>query len=150
MKYICNLTDEFNEQEYEIAKYFDLDKNLVHLLYSRGIDNKEKMNKFLYPNLSNLYDPFLFENMSAVVEKIQSHLEKKSKILIYGDYDVDGITASAILIKYFNSIGANVTNFMPNRYEDGYGITIDAINKLISPTIIKPTFVTNVFVNVSL
>ena len=130
MKYICNLTDEFNEQEYEIAKYFDLDKNLVHLLYSRGIDNKEKMNKFLYPNLSNLYDPFLFENMTAVVEKIQSHLEKKSKILIYGDYDVDGITASAILIKYFNSIGANVTNFMPNRYEDGYGITIDAINKI--------------------
>ena len=62
MKYICSLSDEFNEQEYEMAKYFDLDKNLVHLLYSRGINDKEKMNKFLYPNLSNLYDPFLFEN----------------------------------------------------------------------------------------
>ena len=51
MKYICSLSDKFNEQEYEMAKYFDLDKNLVHLLYSRGIDNKDKMNKFLYLNL---------------------------------------------------------------------------------------------------
>lgn len=132
MKYICSLSDKFNEQEYEMAKYFDLDKNLVHLLYSRGIDNKDKMNKFLYPNLSNLYDPFLFENMSKVVEKIQNHLEKKSRILIFGDYDVDGITASAILIKYFNSIGANVSNFMPNRYADGYGLTIETINKIFS------------------
>ncbi len=132
MKYICNLSDEFNEECDELSKYFDLDKNLVHLLYSRGVNTKEKLNKFLYPSLSNLYDPFLFENMSAVVDKIQNHLEKNSKILIFGDYDVDGITASAILIKYLNSIGASVTNFMPNRYEDGYGLTIPTIEKLLS------------------
>lgn len=142
MKYICSLSDEFNEQEYEMAKYFDLDKNLVHLLYSRGINDKEKMNKFLYPNLSNLYDPFLFENMSAVVEKIQNYLEKKSKILIFGDYDVDGITASAILIKYFNSIGVNVSNFMPNRYEDGYGLSIPTIDKIFAQN--KPDLIITV------
>ena len=98
MKYICTLNEEFNDEHIEMAKYFDLDKHLVRLLYSRGVNSKEKLNKYLYPSLSNLYDPFLFENMSAVVEKIQNHLDKGSKILIFGDYDVDGITASAIKI----------------------------------------------------
>ena len=130
MKYICNLSSQNNTEYSEMSNYFNLDKNLVHLLYSRGINSKEKLNKFLYPSLSNFYDPFLFEDMTAVVDKIQNHLDKNSKILIFGDYDVDGITASAILIKYFNSIGASVNNFMPNRYEDGYGLTISTIEKI--------------------
>ena len=142
MKYICTLNEELNDEHIEMAKYFDLDKHLVRLLYSRGVNSKEKLNKYLYPSLSNLYDPFLFENMSAVVEKIQNHLDKGSKILIFGDYDVDGITASAILIKYFNSIGASISNFMPNRYEDGYGLTISTVEKIFEQN--KPDLIITV------
>lgn len=131
MKYVCSLKDEVNQDFInEMSKIFNLDTHLVHLLYSRGLDTQEKFKKFLYPSLTDLNDPFMFENMQEAVELIEKHISKNSKILIFGDYDVDGISASAILIKYFSSIGAKVSNYMPNRYEDGYGLTIPTINKI--------------------
>jgi len=133
MKYICSLKNQVNEDYIiEMSKLFNLDKHLVHLLYSRGIDTQEKLKKFLAPSLTDLHDPFLFEDMQNAVELIEKHISKNSKILIFGDYDVDGISASAILIKYFNSVGARVTNYMPNRYEDGYGLTIPTIDKIFA------------------
>lgn len=131
MKYVCTLDENVNIAFVEeMSKNFNLDKHLVHLLYTRGIDTPEKLKNYLYPNVSNLYDPFLFEDMEKVIEKIEQHISNNSKILIFGDYDVDGITASAILIKYFSSVGARVTNFMPNRYEDGYGLTTTTLDKI--------------------
>ena len=132
MKYICSLTEEVNKDFIEeMSKIFNLDLHLVHLLYSRGIDSQEKLKKFLNPSLTDLHDPFLFENMQDAVELIEKHITKNSKFLIFGDYDVDGISASAILIKYFESIGVKVSNFMPNRYEDGYGLTVPTIDKIL-------------------
>ncbi len=143
MKYICNLEERGNKPFIDsMSKIYNLDSRLVHLLYSRGIDSQEKLNKFLNPSLTDLYDPFLFEDMQSAVELIEHHIAKNSKILIFGDYDVDGISASAILIKYFNSIGANVSNFMPNRYEDGYGLTIATIDKIFATN--KPDLVITV------
>ncbi len=143
MKYICNLDVNRNEEFIsKMSKFYNLDQHLVHLLYSRGIDTQEKLNKFLNPNLTDLCDPFLFEDMQSVVDLIEQHISKNSKILIFGDYDVDGISASAILIKYFNSVGAKVSNFMPNRYEDGYGLTIATIDKIFSTN--KPDLVITV------
>lgn len=131
MKYICNIDKELNEDFIaEMSRFFDLDIHLVSLLYSRGINTQEKMKHYLSPSISDLHDPFLFENMQAVVEKIQTHIENDDKILIFGDYDVDGISASAILIQYFNSIGVKVTNYMPNRYEDGYGLSVSTLDKI--------------------
>ncbi len=131
MKYICNIDKELNEDFIaEMSRFFDLDIHLVRLLYSRGINTQEKMKHYLSPSISDLHDPFLFENMQAVVEKIQTHIENDDKILIFGDYDVDGISASAILIQYFNSIGVKVTNYMPNRYEDGYGLSVSTLDKI--------------------
>lgn len=132
MKYTCNLDEKYLDSDFvlEMSKVFNLDKHLVALLYSRGIDDQEKLKNYLSPTISNFYDPFLFEDMAEVVSKIQTHVEQKHKILIFGDYDVDGISASAILIKYFQSIGADVSNFMPNRYEDGYGLTVETLNKI--------------------
>ncbi len=137
MKYICTIDKETLNEDFasEMSKQFDLDKNLVNLLYSRGIDTKEKLKKYLNPNLSDLNDPFLFEYMAEAVELIQKHIAKNHKILIFGDYDVDGISASAILIKYFKSVGVNVSNFMPNRYEDGYGLTIATLDKIFEKSI---------------
>lgn len=133
MKYICSLNQNVNEDYLlKMSKLFNLDSHLVHLLYSRGIDTQAKLKKFLYPSLTDLHDPFLFEDMQNVVELIEKHISKNSKILIFGDYDVDGISASAILIKYFESVGAKVSNFMPNRYQDGYGLNIATLDKIFS------------------
>ena len=143
MKYICSLKTQVNEDFIlEMSKLFNLDRHLIHLLYSRGIDTQEKLKKFLYPSLTDLHDPFLFEDMQNVVELIEKHISKNSKILIFGDYDVDGISASAILIKYFNSVGAKVSNYMPNRYEDGYGLTIPTIDKIFAKN--KPDLIITV------
>ena len=143
MKYICNLDKNRNEEFVtKMSKFYNLDENLVHLLYSRGVDTQEKLNKFLNPNLTDLCDPFLFEDMQSAVDLIEQHISKNSKVLIFGDYDVDGISASAILIKYFNSVGARVSNFMPNRYEDGYGLTVATIDKIFAEN--KPDLVITV------
>jgi len=131
MKYICSITEEINEEFLDkMSKFFDLDKHLVRLLHSRGIDTQEKIKNFLNPSLSNLNDPFLFEDMKSAVELIEKHIEKNSRFLIFGDYDVDGISASAILIKYFESVGVKVSSFMPNRYEDGYGLNVKTLEKI--------------------
>lgn len=143
MEYICNLSKEFNEDNIsEMSKIFNLDKNLVRLLYSRGIDSKEKLKKYLTPSLTDIYDPFLFEDMAEVVLKIEKHISNNGKILIFGDYDVDGISATAILLKYFNSVGASVSYFMPNRYEDGYGLNRQTIEKIFEKS--KPSLVITV------
>lgn len=143
MKYICTLEENVNKEFVsKMSKIFNLDEHLVHLLYSRGVDTQEKLNKFLSPSLTDLHDPFLFEDMQQAVDLIEQHIAKNSKILIFGDYDVDGISASAILIKYFNSVGAKVSNYMPNRYEDGYGLTVDTINKIFSKD--KPDLIVTV------
>ena len=131
MKYICSIVNDINEEFVnKMSKIFDIDAHLIRLLYSRGIDTQEKIKNFLNPTISNLNDPFLFEDMKDAVELIEKHIEKNSKFLIFGDYDVDGISASAILIKYFESVGVNVSSFMPNRYEDGYGLNISTLEKI--------------------
>lgn len=144
MKYKCTLDDIniSNEFETEMSKLFNLDRHLIRLLYSREIDNKEKLNKFLNPNINDLHDPFLFEDMKSVVGLINHHLSRGSEILIFGDYDVDGISASAILIKYFRSLNAKVSNYMPNRYEDGYGLSKETIDKIFTNS--KPNLVITV------
>lgn len=143
MQYISTLDEHFNNEFIsEMSKTFNLDNHLVHLLYSRGINTQEKLKKYLNPSIQDLYDPYLFEDMQQSVELIQKHIENNSKILIFGDYDVDGISASAILIKYFNSIGAKVFNYMPNRYEDGYGLTVDTIDKIFEKN--KPDLIITV------
>ncbi len=143
MNYICNLGNSVNQEFInKMSKFYNLDAHLVHLLYSRGIDTQEKLNKYLNPNLTDFYDPYLFEDMQEAVNLIEQHIAKNSKILIFGDYDVDGISASAILIKYFTSVGARVTNFMPNRYEDGYGLTVTTIDKIFNDN--KPDLIITV------
>ena len=90
MKYICSIDQNVNKEfTSEMSKCFNLSENLVSLLYTRGIDTKEKLKHYLNPNLSDLHDPFLFEDMQKVVDLIEHHISKNSKILIFGDYDVD-------------------------------------------------------------
>ena len=85
----------------DMAKQLNLDEKVVELLFSRGIDTKEKILTFLNPNRSQFNDPFLLNGMKEAKEKILSAIENKKKILVFGDYDVDGVSATAILIKLF-------------------------------------------------
>jgi len=123
----------------EFANEFNLCEDTIKLLFLRGLDTKDKIEKYLSSGISQLSNPMLLKNMAEVIEKIQYYLNNNKRILIMGDYDTDGISASAILYKYFCSKG-NIPNvFLPNRFVDGYGLTIDSINKvksLYSPDLI--------------
>lgn len=113
-----------------ISKKYNINSLVVDILLKRGIDSEDKLQKFLYPDDSCFYDPFLLSGMNLLVKRVNKAVQERQKILIFGDYDVDGVSASAILIKYFSSIGVYVDYFLPNRYLDGYGLSIDSIAQI--------------------
>ena len=115
----------------DLSKLVGLSYNTTSILVNRGYNTKEKIEKFLNPTEKDLIDPFLLDNMNKVVAKILDAVEKRKRILIFGDYDVDGISAVAILYKYFEKKNLKVDYFLPNRYEDGYGLTMETAEKVI-------------------
>lgn len=103
---------------------------LISVLEKRGI-KEEKIKEFLEPEYGNLLSPFSFKNMHAAVEKICCVLSSQEKVVIYGDYDVDGITATALLFDVLSAIGVkNLECYIPHREEEGYGLNADALRKL--------------------
>ena len=100
------------------------------ILAARGLNNKSKA-AFLSPDYSLVYDPFLLPDMSAAVERLVIARQRQERVAIYGDYDIDGLTASALLLDAFNSFGfKNIEIFIPSRFVDGYGLTVDAVEKI--------------------
>lgn len=134
MEFISKVDNlNFNAKEItRTAQKFNLCEDIVKLFFARGIDSDDKIDKYLNAGVTSLYNPFLLKNMQEVVDKIKYYVLAKKKILIMGDYDTDGISASAILYKYFLSIGIEVSVFLPNRFVDGYGLTIDSLDKVKS------------------
>lgn len=123
---------EFNTDEIAaIAAEFKINKILVELLFSRGISTRESVRAFLFPDSNNFYDPFLMKGMKEAVERINFAVENKEKVVIYGDYDVDGICSNAILSLFFTSQGIDVYSHTPNRMGDGYGLNNDTLEKII-------------------
>lgn len=103
-------------------------KILTKLLLNKNLVEKKDVDKFINPNFSQFRDPFDFERMEEAVEKIIKHKNKNERIYIYGDYDVDGITATAFLVLAFRSIGIDTKYYVPNRMEDTYGLDKKTIN----------------------
>ena len=101
-----------------ISSELQISNFLTTLLVNRGFNNIEKIKEFLYPELNNFRDPFDFENMEKVVEKIIEVKNRNGKIFIYGDYDVDGITAAVFLTHSLKNIGVLVDYYIPNRSEE--------------------------------
>lgn len=134
MEFISKVDNlNFNAKEItKTAQKFNLCEDIVKLFFARGIDSDDKIDKYLNAGVTSLYNPFLLKNMQEVVDKIKYYVLAKKKILIMGDYDTDGISASAILYKYFLSIGIEASVFLPNRFVDGYGLTIDSLDKVKS------------------
>ncbi|MDE5911882.1 MAG: single-stranded-DNA-specific exonuclease RecJ [Clostridia bacterium] len=114
----------------ELAKEFSVDKKIVEILVARGYDNKDKLYKFLYPSLDDLTDIHRYTGYDDVIERIKYAIDNKESILIYGDYDCDGVCGVSILYNYFKSIGVKAHCFLPNRHTDGYGLSIETLERL--------------------
>ena len=118
------------QQVDEIVKVLNIDENLATLLVQRGITNYEEAKTFFRPSLSQLHDPFLMKDMDKAVERVLRAIKEGEKVLIYGDYDVDGTTAVAVVYTYLKPFfkKKKIEFYIPDRYEEGYGISIKGID----------------------
>ena len=115
----------------ELSRKLNLHSKLVELLLLRGIDNEKAINDFLHPTKELFHDPFLLKGMKETVGRLNYAIENNEKIVIYGDYDADGICASAILALFLSSEGLDVYVHIPNRIGDGYGLNSASLEKII-------------------
>ncbi len=114
----------------KLAKSLGINPVTARVLINRGIRNEVEGEQFLNSSLFDLPSPYLLKDMDKAVDRIRDAIERVEKIAIYGDYDVDGITSTAILYLFLKNIGANVIYYNPDRLKEGYGVNIDAIQKL--------------------
>ena len=125
---------EYLEQDEELIKQIATKHNiselLAKILVNRGITGEEEIEIFLNPKRNNFHNPFLLNDMEKAVDRIIKAIETKEKTLIYGDYDVDGITSITVLKKFLNERGLQVDYYIPNRLDEGYGLNDEAIKKI--------------------
>lgn len=114
----------------KIEKEFQINRLLATILVNRNIINKEEIRKFLEPTREDFHDPFLLPDMEIAVNRIIEAINKKEKIVIYGDYDVDGITSISVLELFLKERGISVASHIPNRLEEGYGLNKEAIKQI--------------------
>ena len=128
-KWILNQSVD-KQQVAEIVKVLNIDENLATLLVQRGITNYEEAKIFFRPSLSQLHDPFLMKDMDKAVERIIRAINDGEKVLVYGEYDVDGTTAVAVVYTYLKPFfkKKKIEFYIPDRYEEGYGISIKGID----------------------
>ncbi|WP_350286638.1 single-stranded-DNA-specific exonuclease RecJ [uncultured Croceitalea sp.] len=112
----------------QLAASLKVDKLVAQLLVQRGITTYEDAKKFFRPELTDLHDPFLMKDMQVAVERIEEAIAKNENILVYGDYDVDGTTAVALLSSYLIQDYPNVATYIPDRYTEGYGVSFQGID----------------------
>lgn len=114
----------------QIQEKYNINFLLATILANRGITEEKKIKKFLHPTRKDFYDPFLMPDMEIAVNRILKAIKNKEKIIIYGDYDVDGITSITVLKSFFKDRGILVDEYIPNRLEEGYGLNKKAIEKI--------------------
>lgn len=115
----------------ELQEQCQLSPLLVQLLVQRGIDSVQAAKQYLDPQLAELHDPFELHDMQKAVDRIQAAVANGEKIVVYGDYDADGITSTAVMYETLDEVGAQVEFFIPNRFTDGYGPNLDEYQRLI-------------------
>ncbi|PJB15543.1 single-stranded-DNA-specific exonuclease RecJ [Candidatus Falkowbacteria bacterium CG_4_9_14_3_um_filter_38_19] len=113
-----------------VKQYPQYNRVILQLLSNRNLKDQADIRKFLYPNYKDLLDPFLFKQMEAAVNLIIQHIKAGSKIIVYGDYDADGITAATVLVETLVIFKAQVDVYIPDRVSEGYGLNKKAINEL--------------------
>lgn len=127
---VWNLIPYDKERAVQLARECGVDDFAVLLLLSRGIDTAEKINAFLSGGTGELSSPYLLKDMDYAVNRIRTALDNDEKILVYGDYDADGVTATALLYSYLETLGANVSHYIPSRINEGYGLSLAAAERI--------------------
>ncbi|MFH1733703.1 MAG: single-stranded-DNA-specific exonuclease RecJ [bacterium] len=112
-----------------IASQARLPELVAHILVNRGIDTPEAIDLFYNGNTHDLYDPFLMNDMEVAVNRVVTALQKQEKIIIHGDYDVDGITAVSLLYLFLKDLGGRVNYYIPDRQAEGYGLSVGGIEE---------------------
>ena len=119
-----------NEKVEELQKKYNINQLLATILVNRGIIEEKQIEKFLKPKRSDFYDPYEMPDMEIAVERIVAAIENKEKTIIYGDYDVDGITSVTVLKSFLQERGLDVAEYIPNRLEEGYGLNKKAVESI--------------------
>lgn len=112
----------------ELSKALAVEPIVAQLLFQRGIETFEEAKRFFRPSLDDLHDPFLMQDMEKAVARIERAIENEENILVFGDYDVDGTTSVALLSSFIKTFYPYVTTYIPDRYEEGYGISYKGID----------------------
>lgn len=119
-----------NERVEELQKKYNINKLLATILVNRGIIEEKQIEKFLNPKRNDFYNPYKMPDMGIAVERIVKAIENKEKTIIYGDYDVDGITSVTVLKSFLEERGLEVAEYIPNRLEEGYGLNKNAVEEI--------------------
>lgn len=122
------LTYEEQKSESQLAKEFSNCPPISQLLVERGIHTLEEAGKFFHPSLKDMHDPFLMPDMDKAVGRLNKAMGRKERIMVFGDYDVDGTTAVALVYKYLRQFYSNIDYYIPTRYDEGYGISMRSID----------------------
>ncbi|WAC41259.1 single-stranded-DNA-specific exonuclease RecJ [Pedobacter sp. SL55] len=112
----------------ELAHQLTIDKSLAEILANRGITTFEEARHFFRPQIAHLHDPFLMKDMETAINRIDVAITQGQRILIYGDYDVDGTTAVALAYQFFHQFTKNIAYYIPDRHSEGYGISTQGID----------------------
>jgi single-stranded-DNA-specific exonuclease len=122
------LTPERQQAAKELAEKIGMSPILANLLIQRGIKTESAAKRFFRPMLNELIDPFLMNDMDVAVDRLNDAMGRKERIMVYGDYDVDGCTAVALVYRFLMQFYSNIEYYIPDRYEEGYGVSIKAID----------------------
>nr|WP_321373473.1 single-stranded-DNA-specific exonuclease RecJ [uncultured Bacteroides sp.] len=121
-------TQEQKEASLNLSGELGISPILGELLFQRGIETAAEARKFFRPQLQDLHDPFLMKDMDVAVDRLNQAMGRKERILIYGDYDVDGTTAVALVYKFIQQFYSNIDYYIPDRYSEGYGVSTQGID----------------------
>ena len=112
----------------QLASKLGVEKPIASLLVQRGIETFDEAKKFFRPSLDDLHDPYLMKDMDLAIDRIEKAIENGENIMVFGDYDVDGTTSVALLSSFLKSFYPNVATYIPDRYEEGYGVSYKGID----------------------
>ena len=122
----------YDENFIKELETYSISKNIAKVLNARNITDITSVKKYFSDEYEEGYDPFLMYDMKRAVDRINEAIDNEEKILVYGDYDADGITSTVLLVETLISMGANVSSYIPNRFEEGYGPNKEAFTKIIN------------------
>jgi single-stranded-DNA-specific exonuclease len=127
------VSEDINSNTLQLAKELGISPLLGHLLYNRGITELVKAEAFLTPTLDHLHDPFLFKDMKRAVKRLKQAIDNQETVLIYGDYDVDGITSISLIIRVLSKcLPGKLIYYIPKRLEEGYGLHLGSLDKALA------------------